>query len=435
MKLLIYNAMIVDGSGAEPFAGWLLTDGDIIARIGTDELAPELADCADERIDAAGRYLMPGAIDCHVHFREPGMTAKATIASESRAALAGGVTSFIDMPNTIPATTTLAAWEDKMQRGDRDAAVNYAFMMGATADNGAELLSAPRELMPAVKVFMGSSTGGMLLDDSTALARVFAEAGLPVVVHAEDQTIIDRNIAALPAGTDLTDMRLHSQLRSAEACVRATERALELAARYGTRLHVAHVTTALETALFDPAGTPAGKQYTAEVSPHHLLWTADDYGRLGWRIKMNPAVKTAADRTALRDGLVAGRLDMIATDHAPHRVIDKQGDVLHAASGAPMVQFSLVSMIDMFGPAAAARRMAATPALTYGISGRGMLAEGYKADMVLVERLDRPHVITDADVLSPCGWTPMQGYATRHRVVSTWVNGGNGPQPLQFDRY
>lgn len=434
MRLLIYNAVVVDGSGSEPYVGWLLTDGDTIARIGAGAPAPEIADSADERLDAELRYLMPGAIDCHVHFREPGMTAKATIASESRAALAGGVTSFVDMPNTIPTTTTIAAWEDKMQRGARDAAINYAFMMGATADNSAELLGAPHDLMPAVKVFMGSSTGGMLLDDSSALARVFAETGLPVVVHAEDQTIIDHNIAALPAGADLTDMRLHSQLRSAEACVRATERALEMAARYGTRLHVAHVTTALETALFDASVSPVGKQYTAEVSPHHLLWTVDDYARLGWRIKMNPAVKTAADRAALREGLSTGRLDMVATDHAPHRMADKQGDVLHAASGAPMVQFSLVSMMDMYAPEVVARRMAATPALTYGIIGRGMLKEGYKADMVLVERLAEPHVITDADVLSPCGWTPMAGYATHHRVARTWVNGGEAPQALQFKR-
>ncbi len=227
-------------------------------------------------------------------------------------------------------------------------------------------------------------------------------------------------------------MMWHTRLRSSEACVRSTERALELASRYGTRLHVAHVTTAAETALFDPSELPDGKQFTAEVSPHHLIHTCDDYARLGSRIKMNPSVKTTADRDALRRGLAEGRLDIIATDHAPHLLAEKAGDVFHAMSGAPMVQFSLVSMLDLFGPSTVVRRMCEVPARLFGIDRRGTLAVGNFADMVLVENLPEPHVITDADVLSLCGWTPMDGTPTRHRVVRTWVNGGQGAASLKF---
>lgn len=432
MSLLVHNAIVADGTpDGEARRGWVRADGALITATGTGDFPPGM-DRDAETVDARGALLLPGAIDCHVHFREPGLEHKATIASESRAAVAGGVTSFIDMPNTVPQTTTVAAWEDKMSRAAATSAANYAFMLGATASNLDQLRAAPRGLMPAVKVFMGSSTGGMLLDADRPLAAVFAEQDAMVVVHAEDQHIIERNIAALPAGTDLADMSLHARLRSAEACVRATERALELAARYGTRLHVAHVTTALETALFDPAPTPAGKQFTAEVSPHHLLWCDRDYSRLGARIKMNPAVKTAGDRDALRMALAGGRLDIVATDHAPHLLKDKTGDVLHAASGAPMVQFSLAAMLDLYDPATVAWRMAGAPAALYGIDRRGRLAPGFYADMVLAERLDEPRTVTDADVLSPCGWTPMADSRLGHRIVATWVNGGNGPMALQF---
>ena len=375
---------------------------------------------------------MPGAIDAHVHFREPGLTHKATIASESRAALAGGVTSYIDMPNTRPATVTRADWDDKMERAAATSAANYAFMMGATADNIDELRRADFSMMPAVKVFMGSSTGGMLLRDDSVLRRVFAEQPGRVVVHAEDQDIIDRITARCRPTLDPADISWHSRLRPAECCVAATERALELASRYGTRLHVAHLTTAAECRLFDPAPSPEGKQYTAEVSPHHLLFTDADYPRLGSRIKMNPAVKAATDRAALRAALAEGRIDMVATDHAPHTPAEKQGDVFTAMSGAPMVQFSLPLMLELYPAAEVVRRMAAAPASLYGIDRRGLLRQGYYADLVLVEALDRPHVITDADVLSPCGWTPAAGLGVSHRVARTIVNGGCGPMPLRF---
>lgn len=430
--LLIHNAMLVPDGQTAPRRGWLAADGAVISSMGDGEPPASVVDAADERVDARGAMLLPGAIDCHVHFREPGMEHKATIASESRAALAGGVTSYIEMPNTRPATTTIALWEDKMQRAAATSAANYAFMLGATADNLAELQRADYGAVAAVKVFMGSSTGNMLLDDDAVLRAVFADQPGRVVVHAEDQGVIDANIRRLGALPDPCDMMWHTRIRSVEACVRSTERALELAARYGTRLHVAHVTTAAETSLFDPADSPAGKCITAEVSPHHLIHSCEDYARLGSRIKMNPAVKTPADRAALRAALAEGRLDIIATDHAPHTLAEKQGDVFHAMSGAPMVQFSLVSMLDIFDPSTVVARMCQAAAELFGIDRRGTLRPGNYADMVLVEHLAEPHVITDADVLSPCGWTPMAGTPTRHRVARAWVNGGTGPSPLIF---
>lgn len=429
---IIYNAVIVPDGSAVPSLGWLAFDRGTIHSLGHGDAPASLLDSADERIDAAGAYLLPGAIDCHVHFREPGLTHKATIASESRAALAGGVTSYIEMPNTKPATVTLADWEAKMHIAEADSAGNYAFMLGATADNLSQLQHADFSKVAAVKVFMGSSTGNMLLSDDSALRAVFADQPGRIVVHAEDQSVIDRNIERFSPIPDPDNMLWHTRLRSNEACVRATERAMELASRYGSRLHVAHLTTAEEATLFDPSPLPGDKRITAEVSPHHLLFTVDNYPRLGSRIKMNPAVKFEADRSALRQALLSGRIDIIATDHAPHLLSEKAGDVFHAMSGAPMVQFSLVKMLDLFDPATVVRRMCQSPAQLFGIQGRGTLAPGNYADLVLVEKLSEPHTITDADVLSPCGWTPLAGTPTTHRIVRTWVNGGTTPMPLTF---
>lgn len=430
MSILIEG--LIAGGEEAPYRGWIFTEGPLIADMGHGEAPEALRRRAAEVVTLRDdETVMPGVIDTHVHFREPGLTHKATIASESRAAVAGGVTSYIDMPNTVPQTVTLQAWEEKNRVAERDSAANYAFMMGATADNMPELLRADRRLMPAVKVFMGSSTGGMLLDADTPLRRVFASAPR-IVVHAEDQHRIEENTARYRDRA--ADMATHTLIRDADACARATERAMELAAQYGCRLHVAHVTTRLECEMFTPAETPEGKQITAEVSPHHLLFCDEDYARLGARIKMNPAVKSAADREALRRAVLTGRLDSIATDHAPHLLAEKAGDALHAVSGAPMVQFSLVKMLDLLDdPTLVARRMANAPAAIFGIDRRGYLRPGCYADMVIVRRRESPHVITDADVLSLCGWTPLVGTPTQHEVVRTIVNGDNGPQALQFN--
>lgn len=430
-RLLIHNARIVNGSEPE-HTGWVLTAGPDIDRCAHGTPPAEVFNEATETIDAAGHLLLPGAIDVHVHFREPGLTHKADIASESRAALAGGVTSWIEMPNTRPATTTRALLEEKETIAANTAAGNYAFMIGATADNLTELQRVDFSRVAAVKVFMGSSTGNMLLDGEDHLRAVFAEQPGRVVVHAEDQGVINRATAGYSPIPDPENMVWHSRLRPSEACVRATERAMELAARYGTRLHIAHVTTAAECALFDPGEDAALKQITAEVSPHHLIHCIDDYKHLGSRIKMNPAVKSADDRAALRRALTDGRLAVIATDHAPHTLSEKRGDVFTAMSGAPMVQFSLPAMLDMFGPELTVKRMCKGPAELFGIENRGLLAPGFRADMVLVERLAEPHTVSDSDVLSPCGWTPMVGKQLHHSVVRAWVNGGTGPEALRF---
>ena len=423
-RFAIVNALV---NGTD--SGWVVVDVPFISLVGKGVPSPDVLEGLDEVIDAEDAMLLPGAIDAHVHFREPGMTHKASIASESRAALAGGVTSFIEMPNTKPPTVSLEGWEDKMERASASSAINYAFMMGATADNLAEIRRADPSRMPAVKVFMGSSTGNMLLDDDSALRGVFSEQPFRIVVHAENQAVIDRLSERYSSRRDIA---AHSLIRPAEACVRATERAMELAARYGSSLHIAHVSTEAETRLFDPSDSPRGKQITAEVSPHHLVFSVDDYPRLGARIKMNPAVKTAFDRAALRAALAEGRLDIVATDHAPHLLSEKQGDVFTAVSGAPMVQFSLPVMLDLFDPATVIARMAKGPAELFGIDRRGEIRPGFYADLVLVEKLESPHIISDADVISTCGWTPLTGTPTRHRVVRTFVNGSSSPLSLSF---
>lgn len=400
--------------------GWILVNAPFIESVGYGDAPAEITDGVSETVDVQGAMVLPGAIDAHVHFREPGLTHKATIGSESRAAVAGGVTSYIEMPNTVPQTTTIETWERKMETAAHNSYANYAFMIGATSHNLDELRRADPSRMPAVKVFMGSSTGNMLLDDDSALRAVFAEQPFRIVAHAEDQGLIS---ALTEKYKNRTDIAAHTLIRPAEACVRATERAMELASRYGSRLHIAHVTTAAETRLFDASPSPAGKQITAEVSPHHLTFTSDDYERLGSRIKMNPSVKSASDREALREALAEGRLDITATDHAPHLTSEKEGDVHHAVSGAPMVQFSMAVMLDLFGPELTVKRMSEGPALLFGIDRRGSIKPGFYADLVVAERLDIPHVITDADVISKCGWTPLTGYPTRHRIVRTWVNG------------
>lgn len=424
-KTLIHNALI---NGHH--IGWLSVDAPFIEKIGFGN-PPELhLDGFDEIIDCRGMMLLPGVIDTHVHFREPGLTHKATIESESLAARAGGVTSFIDMPNTVPPTLTMEEWNRKMSIAADTSHINYAFMMGASADNLPEILKADSSALPAVKVFMGSSTGNMLVDDDHTLRKIFAEQPYKVVVHAEDQNLIN---SLTKKYSDSTDISAHSLIRPAEACVRATERAMDLAVKYGKNLHIAHVSTALETRLFDPSESPRNKLITSEVSPHHLIFTIDDYPRLGARIKMNPSIKTAEDRQTLREALVSNRIDSVATDHAPHLLKEKEGGPLHAVSGAPMVQFSLPVMLDLFDVDTVINKMSAAPAEIFNIHRRGFLREGYYADMVLVEHLAGPHQITDSEVVSLCGWTPLDGYSTSHRVVRTWINGDSKPMPLSFD--
>ena len=429
IKTLIYNAEVVTPERVSRGFVAISSDGRI-AEIGYGEPSADMMNAAGNTVDARGALLMAGAIDCHVHFREPGLTHKATIASESRAAVAGGVTSYFDMPNTVPQTVTREAVDQKADIAARTSLANYAFFIGATNDNLDELLAADYTKIPGIKLFMGSSTGNMLVDHEDALCRLFDAAPAIISVHAEDEATIRAARAEIEAEFgENAPVCLHTRMRPAEACLKATTHAVELARRYGSRLHIAHLTTASELSLLDRDKPLAEKKITAEVSPHHLLWTDGDYARKGARIKMNPAVKSADDRNALRRAVADGIIDIAATDHAPHLLSEKEGSLFKAVSGAPMVQFSLPAMLDLFDPQTVTRVMSHNPAELFAINGRGDLAVGNFADLVLVEKTDTPIEISDRDALSLCAWTPLDGEKLNHRVVSTWVNGN-----LVYDR-
>lgn len=411
MKTLIYNANI-KGKGT----GWVLIEDERIAAVGSGD--PQSV-AADTKFDAQGKLLLPGAIDCHVHFREPGLTHKATIESESRAAIAGGVTSYLDMPNCVPTTTTVEAVDEKIGIAEKTSAANYGFFIGATDSNLDELLKADYTKVAGVKLFMGSSTGNMLVDNNNALNNIFSQVRVPIVVHAEDEETIKRNRAEYIARFGCTEppVETHTAIRSTEACIKATEHAIELAKTHNAHLHIAHLTTVAEL----KAVSQAGDNVTCEVSPHHLLWCNDDYATRGTRIKMNPAIKTAADRDALREAVRTGLVDIVATDHAPHLLEEKQGGAITAVSGAPLVQFSLPVMLDLFDVDTVVRTMCQKPAKLFGITDRGDITVGNYADLVLVEKAD--HTVTDADVESKCGWTPLNGVTLHHRVATVFLNG------------
>lgn len=436
MTTLLYNATVAGAPDGTP--AYVYINGDAIAAAGVGSPPQEMT--AHEYVDCAGDLLIPGAIDCHVHTRDPGLTHKGDIATETAAARAGGVTSILDMPNTVPQTTTMALVHTKMERAAKVANANYAFFIGAAgAANFDELAHADYRIVPGIKLFMGSSTGNMLVDKDDDLRRLFdlaASLDVIIVVHAEDETVIAENRARISAlyGNAEVPVRLHREIRPAEACLRATERAIALARQYGTRLHIAHVTTAAEADLLSDEPLSPTKRITAEVSPHHLLWCAEEDGD-NPRMKMNPAVKSAADREALRRAVVAGRIDIIATDHAPHLLAEKSGGALRAASGAPMVQYSVPAMLGLFDPTTVVRLMCHNPALLYGIQRRGYIAPGMYADIARIRRVT-PYVVHDADVVSRCAWTPMDGHTLRYRVIDTWLNGSRQGKamPLEFAR-
>ena len=423
--ITIHNARIVN-LGRE-YTGYVAIDGEFIHAMG-DGAAPEaLLAASQEVIDAAGMLLIPGCIEDHVHFREPGLTHKADIASESRAAVAGGVTSYMDMPNTKPLTITAEALEEKFDIAARSSVANYSFFIGATNDNIDTLLSTDYSRVAGVKLFLGSSTGNMLVDESDVLHRLFRECRTLISVHSEDEAIIRERRAFYTGrfGEDLS-VFYHPLIRSAEACYVCTERAVELARRYGTRLHVAHISTARELELFW-AEPLLDKRITAEACVHHLWFTDNDYASLGTRIKCNPAIKTTADRNALRDAVNNGAIDLIATDHAPHLLSEKQGGALTAASGSPYVPFSLIMMLELvrqgvFSTVTVVEKMCHAPAMLYNIDRRGILRPGYYADIVLIDTNTR-HTVTKEDVLSKCGWSPLEGTTFHSRVFKTFVNG------------
>lgn len=420
---LIHNGTIVNENLA--MRGFIVINGGFIARVGEGDAPQELIEVCDTVTDVEGAYIIPGVIDDHVHMREPGLTHKATIASESRAAVAGGITSVMDMPNVKPTTTTAAALSDKMERAAQSSVANYSFYIGATNDNMDELRAVDYSRVCGVKVFMGSSTGGMLVNDAEALRRIFTESGTVVAVHCEDEDIIAANRQRLveERGDDLP-VTLHTAIRSEEACYKSTRLAVDMARECGTRLHVLHVSTARELSLF----RPGDKKITCEACVGHLWFSDKDYDRLGNRIKVNPSIKTDADRDALRKAVASGQISVVATDHAPHLLEEKEGNCITAASGMPMAQFLLPTMMELVEQGVltvetVVERLCHAPARVFGIDRRGFLRAGCYADIAVVKRNDVPHTVTDDDVLSLCRWTPLTGTPLHHSVVMTYVNG------------
>ena len=424
MRTLLTHGRIVNEGKC--FDGSLVIEDEVIAEILEGKDA-QPAKPVDQTIDAADCMVMPGIIDSHVHFREPGLTDKATIESESRAAAAGGVTSFFDMPNTVPQTTTLEALDEKFRIASHSSHVNYSFFFGATNDNAGLFDQLDVHRIPGIKLFMGSSTGNMLVDREQALDRIFSSARLPIMAHCEDTAIINQNMQTALEGSDDPDVSLHPFIRSEEACLASTRKAIGLARRHHARLHVAHVSTAEELELLSLPQTPSEGFITAEVCVGYLLFSALDYQRLGSRIKVNPAIKSPVDQFMLRQALNDGRITTIATDHAPHLLAQKQGGCAKAASGMPMVQFSLVSMLELVDAGVLTierlvELMAHHPARLFEVRRRGYLRPGYQADIVIV-RKGKPWQVTTDIIQSKCGWSPLEGHEFRWQVDKTFCNG------------
>lgn len=444
---LIVNARMA--SEGREFEGDLRIENGRIARIGSG-----LSAGADEKVvDAAGRWLLPGMIDDQVHFREPGMPHKGDIATESAAAVAGGLTSFMDMPNTVPPTLDSDALQAKYQRAAGRAWGNYGFYLGASNDNLEAIRALDPKTAPGIKVFMGASTGNMLVDNPETLDAIFREAPTPIITHCEDTPTIDANMAAFQARYgDALGPEHHPDIRSREACIKSTRLALELARRHDTRLHVLHISTADELALFTPGplidASGKRKRITAETCIHFLRFDRADYARLGNFIKCNPSIKDASDREALIKALADDVIDVLATDHAPHTLEEKSKPYAQAPSGLPLVQYALVAALELVHEGCATiteivQKVSHAPAQLFDVRERGFLREGYWADLVLVD--DAEFTVRREDVLSKCGWSPFEGTTFRSRIGATWVNGRlvwNGEhlvgtpngQRLEFDR-
>lgn len=428
MNYYIKNAIIVNEG--ETFNAHLFIKDGIIAKIVRD------GDCCDPEnaqvIDARGKYLIPGVIDEHVHFREPGMTAKADIYSESRAAVAGGVTSYMEMPNTVPQTTTQALLQEKFALSAEKSLANYSFYIGATNDNLDEIVKTDPSNVCGVKLFMGSSTGNMLVDKDSVLETLFKESPCLIAAHCEDEDIIKHNTQHYKELADkheiMPDATLHPLIRTEEACYRSTEKAVNMAKKTGARLHVMHISTRAELLLFDPRIPLKERKITAETCPHYLLFDDRDYVRYGFAIKCNPAIKSAHDKRALWRGVMDGYIDTIGSDHAPHLREEKFTDSYFTAkSGFPSIQYNLPLMADNFKRNGLAitdlvTLMCHNPALLYRIDRRGFIREGYHADLVLLD-MNVNDLITNEKVYYKCGWTPYDGTTTHTQVTHTFVNG------------
>ena len=422
--ILIKNATIVN-EGKSFVADVLIEEGKI--RKIDEFISPKSAET--KVIDADGLHLLPGVIDDQVHFRDPGLTNKGDTNTESRAAAAGGTTSFIEMPNTSPQTTTQEALEKKFVNASEKSLVNYSYMMGGTNDNIEEILKTDKKRVAGLKLFLGSSTGDMLVDDEKVLENIFSKTDLLISVHCEDEATIKENtqIYIEKYGEDKIPMSAHPEIRSDVACYLSSSRAIELAKKTGARLHVFHLSTAIETELLSNKLPLAEKKITAEVCIHHLWFDDSQYAKKGALIKWNPAVKSADDRKALWKALLDDRIDVIATDHAPHTLEEKNNTYLKAPSGGPMVQHSLVAMIEFYKQGKISlekivEKMSHNPAILFQIENRGFIKEGYWADLVLVD-LSSPWTVNKDNILYKCGWSPLEGNTFKSKVTHTLVNG------------
>ena len=422
-RTYIHNARIVNEG--QTFDGAIVIENEVIAEVlkaGETPTAP-----CDETIDAQGMYLIPGVIDDHVHFRDPGLTHKADMTSESKAAAAGGVTSYMDMPNTNPQTTPLEALENKFKDAANKSIVNYSFYFGATNNNADDLAKLDKTQVCGVKLFMGSSTGNMLVDQMETLKNIFANAGMLIATHCEDQHIISAKTAIYKEkyGDD-PDVKYHPAIRNEEACYESSALAVKLAKETGARLHIMHISTAKELTLLENKPIEE-KNITAEACVSHLFFCDKDYERFGARIKCNPAIKSEADRDALRQALKENLIDVIGTDHAPHLLSEKQGGALKAVSGMPTLQFSLNSVMELVHEGLLSmeqlvQKMCHAPATLYQIEKRGFIRPGYQADIVLLNP-QKEWTVTNECILSKCGWSPMEGQTFHSKVEKTFVNG------------
>lgn len=422
-RVLIKNAKIVNEGVI--FEGDVLIENDIIVEIA-ESISAKFADC--KIIDAEGNYLMPGAIDDQVHFREPGLTHKGDIESESRAAVAGGITTYIEQPNTVPNAVTQEILEQKYQLAAQKSYANYSFMMGATNDNLEEVLKTDPKNVAGIKIFLGSSTGNMLVDNEATLEKIFSSTSLLIAVHCEDETTIRNNLAAYKEEYgDAIPVTAHHLIRSEEACYISSSKAVALAKKTGARLHIFHLSTAKEMELFTNKIPLEQKKITAEVCVHHLWFTNDDYATKGNLIKWNPAVKTAKDRDALWAALLDDRIDVIATDHAPHTIEEKSKNYSEAPSGGPLVQHAVVALFEAFHQGKISvekivEKMCHNPARIFQIEKRGFIKVGYYADLVIVNP-GLPWSVKKENILAKCGWSPFEGFTFKSRITHTFVNG------------
>ena len=421
-QILITNAKIVNEGRI--INGDILIEGEHIKAVGTNLNA----NSDTQIIDAQNNYVIPGLIDDQVHFREPGLTHKATIETESRAAVAGGITSFIEMPNTNPQTTNIEELEKKFETASKTSYANYSFMFGGTNDNLEEIKKLDPKSVAALKLFLGSSTGNMLVDDPEVLEKIFESTNLVIAVHCEDETTIRENTAKYLEiyGEDIP-IKYHPIIRSEEACYLSSSRAIELAKKTGARLHVFHLSTGKETHLFRNDIPLKDKQITSEVCTHHLWFSDEDYDEKGTFIKWNPAVKTSKDRDELWEALLDDRIDVLATDHAPHTIEEKQNVYTKAPSGGPLVQHALVALLEkyvagMISIEKLVEKMSHNPAILFDVEKRGYIKEGYFADLVIVDTND-PWTVTKDNILYKCGWSPFEGVTFSSRVTHTFING------------